>query len=311
MNIFIGSSKEAIEVLDWVAMCLEQYGHRPLRWDQPGLFPPGEQTFARLISISQSVDGAIFIFSEDDQIWYRGDAASQPRDNVLIEYGLFAGRLGLGRAIICMYQKPKQATDMLGINYVDVSEPRRERARIELRIWANDLSSEKADPATLQLKAKLVEQERKVEVLEQQLAFEADKGSELEVLLSERGILDFQGYDLSSDGHWKLLFDFDYFWAASQEIAKYCATPGVLRHELNAKGAEAITRIISWTGSESDTTRTAFFTRKALRLMRRHFKAEAYRELVTSTDPSLRQTLERIAQDVIVRKVISDSRTLT
>lgn len=97
LRIFIGgaSRPEAKEVLDTVSYYLSEYGFDTVRWDKPGLFIPGAGTFERLQEIAkEEIDAAAFIFSEDDKIWYRADGASTPRDNVLIEYGLFAGILG-------------------------------------------------------------------------------------------------------------------------------------------------------------------------------------------------------------------------
>ena len=305
MNIFIGSSREAGEVMDWVSLILQEYGHQPVRWDNPGLFPPGENTFYRLIEISKTVDGAIFIFAEDDKVWYRGDAAHQPRDNVLIEYGLFTGRLGPTKAIITVYKSPKQPSDMLGITYVDVSERRRERARTELRIWANGLQSDQVDPAMLQLMAKISEQERKVENLEQKLQFEQEKSGDYETLLTNRGVIDFADIDLAIDGHWKLLFDFDYFWQTSLEMANYYVLPSTLRSALEGvKGTQSLVERIAW-AQENNPSRTGVLARKVLRLFRREYKIEVFREYLAELDHDLRETLEKIAKDIVSKKLIT------
>lgn len=140
LQIFIGSSTESLPALDFVALCLEEQGITPIRWDKPGLFPPGDYTFGRLTQIAREVDAAVFVFGEDDRVWYRGDTRLQPRDNVLVEYGLFAGALGVQRSIICVDGKPKHSSDLAGMTYVDISEGRRNRARLELRSWINHIS---------------------------------------------------------------------------------------------------------------------------------------------------------------------------
>ena len=110
MKIFLGSSRESLDQLRYVASWLEEAGHKPLPWDDPELFLPGENTFEKLIQISTEVEAAVFIFGEDDTVWYRQDALSQPRDNVLVEYGLFSGALGQRKVVICRAGESKMPT---------------------------------------------------------------------------------------------------------------------------------------------------------------------------------------------------------
>src|SRR5689334_23314630 len=114
MRIFLGSSREASTtgLLRRVAGWVESCGHEPLRWDEPGVFPAGSYTFPTLRRVAREVDGAIFVFAEDDKVWYRTDKAMQPRDNVLLEYGLFSGTLGEGRVAICRSGSPRTASDL-------------------------------------------------------------------------------------------------------------------------------------------------------------------------------------------------------
>lgn len=139
MRVFIGSSNESSEALAWVEKSIESAGHQPLRWDKKELFPLGEYTFSRLMEISKTVDAAIFIFSEDDHVWYRKESTSQPRDNVLIEYGLFAGQLGTRKAIVCVDGKPKISTDLAGIINLDIGKDNRRQARKEIKNWLQSL----------------------------------------------------------------------------------------------------------------------------------------------------------------------------
>jgi hypothetical protein len=139
MKVFIGSSKEAQKELREVEAWIRDVGLIAIPWDKPTLFRPGENTFLRLIELSKEVDAAVFIFSEDDKIWYRNDSALQPRDNILIEYGLFSGILGPTKTVLCRKNTPKLATDILGINYVDISFDKRDRAQIQLQAWAHNL----------------------------------------------------------------------------------------------------------------------------------------------------------------------------
>lgn len=135
MRVFIGSSTESNDSMREIATWLEEEGHDPMPWDES--FSPGDYTFQRITEISKQVDAAIFVFSEDDKSWYRGDPIIQPRDNVLMEYGLFAGQLGKERAIVCRKGEPKNSTDLHGIVYVDLNKP--QRARRDIIKWVRGL----------------------------------------------------------------------------------------------------------------------------------------------------------------------------
>jgi hypothetical protein len=141
MKVFLGSSTESESSMEEVARWIEQKGHEPLPWDNLGLFRLGNDTFSKLIEISRSVDAAIFIFAEDDKVWYRQDSLAQPRDNVLLEYGLFVGALGERRTIICLRGEPKRPTDVRGIQIVSLNRPHDAKARISE--WLKDIRDER------------------------------------------------------------------------------------------------------------------------------------------------------------------------
>lgn len=135
MKIFIASSLESVQAMRKIALWIEQLQHNPMEWDSPEAFIAGEYTLPRIIDISRNIDGAIFIFGEDDKTWYRSTVVNQPRDNVLVEYGLFAGAIGPERALICRYGKSKTPTDLHGIIHIDISEGRDQEARARLKQW--------------------------------------------------------------------------------------------------------------------------------------------------------------------------------
>ena len=142
MQVFVGSSTEAKKVLHLLSAWIQQEGHTPIPWDQPGLFPPGEPMLQRLIRLAREVDAAIMIFNEDDMVWYRGDGVRQPRDNVLVEYGLFASMLGPKHAIACVNGAPRLAADFQGLNYINISPSYRATARLELAAWLQSVTEE-------------------------------------------------------------------------------------------------------------------------------------------------------------------------
>jgi len=140
MNVFIGSTTEQLDLVDEVSLILEQNGHVPIAWNKPGLFLPGNFTADRLIDIAKNqVDAAIFIFSPDDKVWYRGNEKAQPRDNVVYEHGLFSGLLGLNKAIILNYgNNTKLPTDLSGLTYINYNN--KSRSKLELKEWLKSIT---------------------------------------------------------------------------------------------------------------------------------------------------------------------------
>jgi predicted nucleotide-binding protein len=154
MKVFIGSSRESSSAMHTVASWLEDEKHKPMPWDEPAVFRPGDYIFSRLIEISKQVDAAIFVFAEDDKLWYRTDTntVSQPRDNVLIEYGLFAGISGQERVIVCRKGKPKNPVDLQGIIHVDLSKP--QKARQHIKAWIQKIGSQDHNKPSFEDKVK-------------------------------------------------------------------------------------------------------------------------------------------------------------
>jgi cation transport regulator ChaC len=143
MKIFIGSSREAQGYVEKVSLWIEEKGHQPFPWSDPALFRPGEYLLSRLIAISREVDAAVFIFAEDDKVWYRQDTLNQPRDNVLLEYGLFSGALGHAAAIICKVGAAKIPTDAHGIGVVEIYPGNEAHAHVAFNEWLRQLDEQR------------------------------------------------------------------------------------------------------------------------------------------------------------------------
>lgn len=122
-TVFFGSSTESATFMETVASWLEPLpGTKLVLWNTPEAFPPAEFTLDRLLRLTKLVNAAVFIFGEDDKVWYRESQEAQPRDNVLLEYGLFASRLGVGNTLICRVAKAKISSDLLGLTTVNFRE---------------------------------------------------------------------------------------------------------------------------------------------------------------------------------------------
>ncbi|MDR0812546.1 MAG: nucleotide-binding protein [Oscillospiraceae bacterium] len=122
-TVFIGSSVEALETVNDIGVILEKLGVRVQPWDSIySANELGKFTLDNLIEKAKNACGAIFIFTADDKTWRRGEQIETVRDNVLFEYGLFAGMLSKEQVIIARDGNVKLPTDLLGVTYLDITE---------------------------------------------------------------------------------------------------------------------------------------------------------------------------------------------
>ncbi|MDR2972993.1 MAG: nucleotide-binding protein [Bacteroidales bacterium] len=135
MKIFIGSSTESKDVAEEIAEHIEDIGgHDTILWSDPDAFPPGKNIFDCLEKIAGGVDAAVFVFGEDDKVWYRDNEFEfSVRGNVLIEYGFFRGVLGSTNVLICTNGNPKMDSNLDGVVYIDFNKPR--QAKVRIRKW--------------------------------------------------------------------------------------------------------------------------------------------------------------------------------
>lgn len=114
-RIFIGSSVEGLTIAYAIQQNLTHDAEITV-WDQ-GVFELSQTTIESLISILDTCDFAIFVFSPDDIVKIRKKQFLTVRDNVIFELGLFIRKLGRQRSFIIMPDKPifHIPTDLLGI----------------------------------------------------------------------------------------------------------------------------------------------------------------------------------------------------
>lgn len=118
---FIASSSEVIEEADSLQVLLAQKGLLAETWKQSSIFSNGEATWESLADKVHEFDFAILLLTPDDLVKKRGKKSRNPRDNVVLEAGLFTGALGRKRVF---YVRPEDIdelelpVDLLGIkNY--------------------------------------------------------------------------------------------------------------------------------------------------------------------------------------------------
>ena len=120
MKIFIGSSTKYVEVARKIASIIEQQGHQPQLWEN--CFIATEYTFEKLREICEEVDAGIFVLAPDDQLNAEGNNAFITRDNVLIEAGMFMGKLGDPYTALCKFPEVNIPSDFLGITLIQYSD---------------------------------------------------------------------------------------------------------------------------------------------------------------------------------------------
>lgn len=118
-RIFIGSSRESVAVADSIQAGLSRHPVRATVWTN-GVFGPSDFTLEALERAAQESDFAILVLGPDDRIISRKRPHLAPRDNVILELGLFVGALGRRRVFLVLPRglDLKLPTDMLGITPV-------------------------------------------------------------------------------------------------------------------------------------------------------------------------------------------------
>lgn len=115
-TIFIGSSSEALPLAQAIQVVLSEH-FLPDLWNEK-LFELGEDTLNNLLRFVQCYDFAVLVLTDDDLTTTKKGSTSSPRDNIILELGLFMGALGRRRAFEVVAQTvdghPKLPSDLLG-----------------------------------------------------------------------------------------------------------------------------------------------------------------------------------------------------
>jgi len=142
-EIFIGSSKEALEHATQVAAVLsEAKDVKPLLWTE--CFKLGDITFLGIEDIARRIAGAVFLATPDDASVIREERVRTPRANVLFEYGYLTAMLTRSRVALCRYAGVELPSDFAGLTYVpmgtfEATKPLDHQARARLKSWATEL----------------------------------------------------------------------------------------------------------------------------------------------------------------------------
>lgn len=114
-SVFVGSSTEGLPIAEALQRGLDSAAEVTL-WSQ-SVFALNRTFIESLETALHRFDFAVLVLSGEDLTSSRGETSQSPRDNVLLELGLFMGSLGRHRAFF-VYDRTaniKLPTDLLGI----------------------------------------------------------------------------------------------------------------------------------------------------------------------------------------------------
>jgi hypothetical protein len=122
-RLFVGSSTESLDLAQALQANLDAVADVRV-WNQD-LLRTGNSALEDLLRLVEDFDYAAFIWSSDDSVISRGGTYLTPRDNVILEAGMFYGGLGRDRVFLLVphLDKPKVPSDLAGITHLFFREP--------------------------------------------------------------------------------------------------------------------------------------------------------------------------------------------
>ncbi len=170
LKIFIGSSYEKKDVAKLIQeIILDIDGSiQVLGWWRYDVFPPGDTYIMSLLKAVSKTNAGILLFADEDSASRRGAEIRVPRDNIVLEYGMFAAAHGTNNTLIARVGKPTIPTDLAGVSSIEIIECEEdidflEKNRGQLRNWVRQVKqnfeSQGADtPETLETPETLLPQ---------------------------------------------------------------------------------------------------------------------------------------------------------
>jgi predicted nucleotide-binding protein len=141
MDIFIGCSSQGAQDLADVTALIAEANVTPVPWSNPEVFDLSKGTWEALLQLAKTVEAAVFIFREDDEINRANRVVTTTRDNVILEFGLFTGTLPPGRCAIARKGEPWFPADLHGVTYIPLDS--RDAARQKIRFWVSSMMNER------------------------------------------------------------------------------------------------------------------------------------------------------------------------
>lgn len=119
--MFLGSSVEGLDLAKAIESAFKRSNVLIKAWYNDGVFGASEYTMDDLMKQVRECDFAAFVFGPDDKIESRDEKYAAPRDNVVLELGLFMGKLGRERVFMVKEAKKslKIPSDLTGLKPVE------------------------------------------------------------------------------------------------------------------------------------------------------------------------------------------------
>ncbi|MCW5982698.1 MAG: nucleotide-binding protein [Bryobacteraceae bacterium] len=122
-SIFVGSSTKGLEVAEAIQSQLCDDAEVVI-WKE-GVFGLGQGTLESLVKALDGFDFAILVLTPDDVLLRGDERRNSARDNVLLELGLFMGRLGRERTFIVCPKDMQIPSDLAGVTMATYVHPQR------------------------------------------------------------------------------------------------------------------------------------------------------------------------------------------
>jgi predicted nucleotide-binding protein len=141
-RLFIASSKEGLAIAKAFKAAIPSEAAEIVLWTK-GIFTPGITNVEALEAELLRADFALIVLSPDDKVISRGTTSNAPRDNLILELGLFVGAIGRRRALMALPRglDLKLPTDLLGVNPVTYWRSKIPAAAKQLRSIIDNLGS--------------------------------------------------------------------------------------------------------------------------------------------------------------------------
>jgi predicted nucleotide-binding protein len=119
-RVFLGSSVEGLTVANTIQAGLTHDRMSLKMWTNQ-TFAPSGYPLDDLLAESVKADFAVFLVVGDDMTTSRAVASLSPRDNIVLELGIFMGALGRARTLVVRPRgvELKIPSDLLGLNVID------------------------------------------------------------------------------------------------------------------------------------------------------------------------------------------------
>lgn len=114
-RIFIGSSSESIHIAEFVARYFKDK-YECVVWAD-SFFDMNHFTYETLSKKAIAFDFAVYVGGKDDLVVRSKDGSEKlaPRDNIYLEFGLYAGILSPARSYFLLHDECRIASDLLGL----------------------------------------------------------------------------------------------------------------------------------------------------------------------------------------------------